>query len=146
MKNIILSLVFLLSLLPTAEAKFDANQLLGELLEAVSEPQPTAPRQQQSNNNTLAEQLKLTLGGATDALLDAYKQEGREYAKEVGDIITQRILEAKKINSTLDSMRSFCWAVCIYLTVVTVIIIVLLLRLRTLHSKLMQAISELKDK
>ncbi len=145
MKNILITLLSLFCFLPTAEAKFDANQLLGGLLEAVSAPQPT-DSQQQKASSTLAEQLKLTLGGATDALLDAYKQEGREYAKEVGDIITQRILEAKKINSTLDSMRFFCWAVCIYLTVVTVIIIVLLLRLRALHSKLMQAISELKDK
>jgi hypothetical protein len=142
MKKFLITLISLFCFLPTAEAKFDASQLLGGLLEAVSEPQPATSRQQ--DNNSLAEQLKLTLGGATDALLDAYKQEGREYAREVGDIITQRILEAKKINSTLDSMRFFCWAIVAYLTIVTAIVIYLLLRLRVLHSKLMRAVQKLK--
>ena len=82
---------------------------------------------------------------AAAPLLDAFKEEGRAYAREVGDLITNRILESRKISNTLDSMRFFCWAVCLYLTLVTVIIIVLLLRLRALHTKLMDAIQRMND-
>ena len=48
-----------------------------------------------------------------------------------------------KISGTLDSMRIFCWAVVVYLTIVTILIVVLLLRLRVLYSKLMKAIQGL---
>ena len=40
-------------------------------------------------------------------------------------------------------MRIFCWAVVAYLTIVTILIVVLLLRLRVLYSKLMKAIQGL---
>ncbi|MEE1266898.1 MAG: hypothetical protein UHH87_11480, partial [Akkermansia sp.] len=91
----------------------------------------------------LGEQIMLTLRGATDAVMESYKEEGREYAREVGDIITQRIMEDKKINSTLDSMRLFCWAVILYLTVVTLVVIYMLLRLRVLYARIM---AELKQR
>ena len=46
---------------------------------------------QKKKEPSVGEQMVLTLRGATDSLLDAYKEEGREYAKEVGDIIAQRL-------------------------------------------------------
>lgn len=146
MKKIFLLLTALVWLLPV-QAKVDAGELLGGLLQIVSEPQAaqkapaTAPVQKKES--TFGEQMVLTLRGATDSLLDAYKEEGREYAKEVGDIITTRIMEDKKINDTLDSMRLFCWAVIIYLTVVTLIVLYMLLRLRVLYARIM---SELQSK
>lgn len=78
-----------------------------------------------------------------EALLDSYKKEGREYARELGGIVTQRIMEDKKINDTLDSMRIFCWAVIIYLTVISLIVLYMLLRLRVLYANIME---ELKSK
>ncbi len=150
MKRILFSmLVWLAVWLPGAQAKNDFEQILGGFLQAVSEPQPTATTAAPGTVKTkkkapgLGDQLVLSLRGATDSLLDAYKAEGREYAREVGDIITKRIMEDKKINDTLDSMRLFCWAVIIYLTVVTLIVLYMLLRLRVLYARLME---ELKSK
>jgi hypothetical protein len=140
MKRFFLILLALVSLLPV-QAKVDAGQLLGGLIQIVSEPQPAAP--EQTKEPGLGEQIMLTLRGATDAVMESYKEEGREYAREVGDIITERILESRKISDTLDSMRIFCWAVVAYLTIVTILIVVLLLRLRVLYSKLMKAIQGL---
>lgn len=140
MKKIFLLLMALVWLLPV-HAKVDAGELLGGLLQIVAEPQPApgtpAAPAQKKKEPSVGEQMVLTLRGATDSLLDAYKEEGREYAKEVGDIIAQRILEEKKINDTLDSMRLFCWAVIIYLTIVTLIVLYMLLRLRVLYARLM---------
>ena len=146
MKKLFLTLICLFSLLPTVEARFDADQLLGGLLSAISEPQPTAGAQdspQTQPGDASGSSLTHMVRAAAAPLMDTFKEEGREYAKEVGDLITNRILESRKISDTLDSMRFFCWAVCIYLTIVTVIIIVLLLRLRALHTRLMQAVNKL---
>lgn len=148
MKKIILSLVCLLALLHAAEARIDPNQLIGGLLSAISEPQPPPSAQdspQTQPDNASGGSMPLMARAAAAPLLDAFKEEGRAYAREVGDLITNRILESRKISNTLDSMRFFCWAVCIYLTLVTVIIIVLLLRLRALHTKLMNAIQRIND-
>ena len=146
MKRIILTLICLFSLLPTVEAKFDANQLIGGLLSAIEDaPAEAASHAQQKKQDAgLGEQMALMARTAVEPLIDSYKQEGREYAREVGDIITQRILEAKKINETIDSVRILCWVVILYLTLVTFIMIFTLLRLRVLYTKLSAKIEEIK--
>ena len=141
MKKILICLLCLFSLLPTADARIDANQLLGGLMQIISEPQQDSQPQKQDAPG-FSEQLALIASAATEG----FKEEGRKYARELGDIVTQQIKEDKKINQTLDSLRIFCWAVVAYLTIVTAIVIYLLLRLRVLHSRLMQAISEVKEK
>ena len=149
MRKLFLALISLFCVLPIAEAKkIDANQLIGGLLSAISEPQEQAPTQtpQKAETKDFGDSMAIMARAATAPLIDTFKDEGREYAREVGDIITERILESRKISDTLDSMRIFCWAVVVYLTIVTILIVVLLLRLRMLHSKLMNAISELKNK
>lgn len=142
MKQVLYTLIALVLFLPV-QAKVDAGELLGGLLQMVNEPQATANAPAPAKEPGLGEQLMLTLRGATDAVVESYKEEGREYAKEVGGIITQRIMEDKKINSTLDSMRLFCWAVILYLTVVTLVVIYMLLRLRVLYARIM---AELKQR
>ena len=140
MKRFLLILMALVSLLP-AQAKVDAGRLLGGVLQIVNEPQPAAPAQ--AKGPGIGDQIMLTLRGATDAVMESYKEEGRKYARELGDIVTRQIKEDKKINQTLDSLRIFCWAVVIYLTLVTALVIYLLLRLRVLHTKLMHAVQKL---
>ena len=145
MKKILFTLISLFCLLPTAEARINADQLLGGLLQIITEPQQETTAQaspQRQNEPSFGEQLALIASAATEG----FKEEGRKYARELGDIVTQQIKEDKKINQTLDSLRIFCWAVVAYLTIVTAIVIYLLLRLRVLHSRLMQAISEVKEK
>lgn len=141
MKNVLITLISLFCILPVAEAKVDATQLIGGLLSALNEPQEKA--RQEAETEDYGESMASMARAASAPLVDAFKEEGREYAKEVGDIITERILESRKISDTLDSMRIFCWAVVVYLTIVTILIVVLLLRLRVLYSKLMKAIQGL---
>lgn len=148
MKKLFLIIMALVWVLPV-QARVDAGELLGGLLQIVAEPQPaqaTPAGPVQKKEPTFGEQMVLTLRGATDALLEAYKEEGREYAKEVGDIITTRIMEDKKINDTLDSMRIFCWAVIIYLTVVTLIVLYMLLRLRVLYARIMAELQKKENR
>ncbi|MBR5890184.1 MAG: hypothetical protein IKY92_09105 [Akkermansia sp.] len=145
MKHFLTLLLALVCILPAAGSKIDANQLIGGLLNAISEPQEQAPTQspQKANTENFGDSMASMARAAAAPLIDTFKDECREYAKEVGDIITERILESRKISDTLDSMRIFCWAVVVYLTIVTILIVVLLLRLRVLYSKLMKAIQGL---
>ncbi len=137
MKRILLLLIILLTMLPV-QGKSDFEQILGGLIQSVtSSPQPTTPQQK---SHSMGDHLVLTLRGATDSLLEAYKEEGREYAREVGDVITQRMLENEKINSTLDSVRYLCWGVIAYLTVVSLLVLLFLLRLRVLYARLTEKI------
>ncbi len=142
MKHFLTLLLALVCILPAAGAKIDANQLIGGLLSAISEPQEqvTTSSPQKAETGDYADSMAIMARAAAAPLIDTFKEEGREYAKEVGDIITERILESRKISDTLDSMRIFCWAVVVYLTIVTILIVILLLRLRVLYSKLMKAI------
>lgn len=142
MKKILFTLISLFCLLPAAEAKINADQLLGGLLQVITEPQQETTAQaspQRQNEPSFGEQLALIASAATEG----FKEEGRKYARELGDIVTQQIKEDKKINQTLDSLRIFCWAVVAYLTIVTALVIYLLLRLRVLHSRLMHAVQKL---
>ena len=146
MRKFILTLISLFCILPLAEAKIDASQLLGDLLQVISEPQQDTPAQatpQKQTEPSFGEQMTLMVRAATAPMLEGFKEEGRKYAKELGDIVTRQIKEDKKINQTLDSLRIFCWVVVIYLTLVTALVIYLLLRLRVLHTKLMHAVQKL---
>ena len=143
MKHFLLILAFLVSILP-AQAKADAGRLLDGLLNLGSQvtAEHAQPQQAPQQNTTSIDKLVLTLRGATDSLLESYKAEGREYAHEVGDIITQRMLKNPEVNNTLASVRSLCWGVVVYLTIVTILILVLLLRLRALHAALLQKLEQ----
>ena len=146
MRKFILTLISLFCILPLAEAKIDASQLLGDLLQVISEPQQDTPAQatpQKQTEPSFGEQMTLMVRAATAPMLEGFKEEGRKYAKELGDIVTRQIKEDKKINQTLDSLRIFCWVVVIYLTLVTALVIYLLLRLRVLHTKLIHAVQKL---
>ena len=89
-KKILICLLCLFSLLPTAGAKIDANQLLGGLLQVISEPQQPTPAQttqQKKEEPSFGEQLALIASAATEG----FKEEGRKYARELGDIVTRQM-------------------------------------------------------
>ena len=140
MKRIFILLIALIALLPAQGRKVDFGQILGGLLNAEAPADTGQTAQNTPSSSSFGDSLVLTLRGATDSLLDAYKEEGREYAREVGDVITQRMLENEKVNSTLDSVRYLCWGVVAYLTVVTLLMLLLLLRLRVLYARLTEKI------
>lgn len=148
MKHFLFVLMALAALLPM-QAKADVGEMLGgllqlggQVLEDHSKKAKEATPAPGNKEPGPAEQIVFTIRTATDTLLESYKEQGKEYAREVGDIITQRIMEDKKINSTMDSMRLFCWAVIIYLTVVTLIVLYMLLRLRVLYAQIMNKLDK----
>lgn len=73
-----------------------------------------------------------------------YKEEGREYARELSNIVSDKVLEHEKVKGTLNSVQALCWGVVAYLTVLSIIFVILLNSLNRKNKQLAEQISELK--
>ncbi len=85
----------------------------------------------------LTSSLKPALDGIINEYKEQYKEEGRAYAREVGDIVVTRVVEDPEINSTITSLRTLCWAVVAYLTLVTFIMLGCLVYLKNANARLL---------
>lgn len=98
----------------------------------------------------LAHQLGGVLRETTELTLrdylNRYKDEGKEYARELANIITERIVNHEKIASVLDSVRMLCWGVVIYLTIISILIFAMLWRMKRTNDRVLAAVEELKKK
>ena len=96
----------------------------------------------------LAEQLGGVLKETTELTLrnylDRYKEEGREYARDLANIITERIVNHDKVASVLDSVRMLCWGVIIYLSVISILIFAMLWRMKCANERVLAAVEELR--
>lgn len=79
-------------------------------------------------------------------LLDEYKQEGREYAEELGDVLAEKVLNSPKVQETLFSVRALCWGVIGYLTLITILMMVMQVRVMRQNSRVLAAIEAMQKK
>ncbi len=97
----------------------------------------------------LAKQLGAVLKETTELTLrdylNRYKDEGKEYARELANIITEKIVNHEKVASVLDSIRMLCWGVVIYLTIISILIFAMLWRMKSINERVLRAIEELKN-
>lgn len=138
MKHFFFSLVLLVGLFSVAQpaqaARDEALQLLSGLLSVGAEAvQPSSAKPQAASG---VQNVTAQFTAVFDDLKDAYKQEGREYAQELGDVVVERIVQDKKVNAALTSVRHLCYAVIAYLTAVTLLIIFFFTRIMSAIGKL----------
>lgn len=97
----------------------------------------------------LAKQLGAVLKETTELTLrdylNRYKDEGKEYARELANIITEKIVNHEKVSTVLDSVRMLCWGVVIYLTIISMLIFAMLWRMKSINDRVLRAIEELKN-
>lgn len=141
MKQLLLILVLLLAM-PATMANSSGDRLMSELLQMGSEAlAKRAAKERAAEQKSLQQPPPGSLAGvvkdAADTLLENYKQDGRDYAEELSLILADKVLETPQVKSALNSVRALCVAVVIYLSVVTLIMIGLLIRLRILFGQLM---------
>ncbi len=86
---------------------------------------------------TFVDSVKQAADGVIEEYKEAYKQEGRDYAREVGDIVVERVVSDPEINSTITSLRTLCWFVVGYLTLVTFIMLGCLVYLKRANARLL---------
>lgn len=116
LRSLILLFVAAWAILPIFAAHDEARALISGLLGAGAEMVDSS--------------VAKSGGEFLQELKEAYKQEGKEYAKELGDTVAQRLVQDKKINAALTSVQHLCYAVIAYLTGVTLLIIFLFCRIR----------------
>ena len=95
-------------------------------------------------STVLAESMKKAADVLVNEYKEQYKQEGREYAREVGDLVVGRVLKDPKIEHSIYSLQALCWGVIVYLTLVTIVVVISLLHLKRTNVKLLAAVEELK--
>ena len=92
---------------------------------------------------SFSSQLKQMLDGLLAEYKEEYKAEGRAYAQELGDIVVERVVRDPEIESTITSLRTLCWFVVGYLTLVTLIMLGCLVYLRRANAKLLTEVRRL---
>jgi hypothetical protein len=75
---------------------------------------------------------------------EQYKEEGREYAREVGDMVVSRVLQDPKIERSIFTIQVLCWAVIVYLTLVTVFVVICFHHIRRANARVLTAVEEVK--
>lgn len=136
MKRLLLFVSAVLFAFAPAQAKPDVQQFLGQLL-AVGEQAAQQIDALPSPVEAITTQF--------NTLKEAYKEEGRAYARELGDMMVERAMTNKKVNRTLDSVRALCWGVVAYITVVSLLLFGMMLRIQSLLGK-MQKIQKMQEK
>lgn len=98
----------------------------------------------------MAGRVARALKDSVDILLleykEEYKEEGRAYARELGDIIVARVQENPNIQSSIHSIQLLCWAVIAYLTLVTIVMLFSLLHLKRINSQLLRSVEDLQKR
>lgn len=131
MKNILLILLSaLVFTLPAAEAKPDFNKIIGKLSEAGVQLSPQGDGNGISPLAAIQEELV--------GIKEGYKEEGRAYARELGDIMMERAMANKKVDNAVDSVRALCWGVVLYITLISILLFGMMLRINALLGKIRQ--------
>ncbi len=111
-----------------------------------AQPAPAA-RPAAAPSSPMAQMLVGSLKPALDDLINEYKDEymeqGRVYAQELGDMVVTRVVQDPEINSTITSLRTLCWFVVGYLTLVTFIMLGCLIYLKRAHARLLEEVRRL---
>ncbi|MGN0837227.1 MAG: hypothetical protein ACI4OS_07285 [Akkermansia sp.] len=136
---------------PTQAAK--ADELLRGLLQAGTQAMQEALPPEDSTANTppgtpntpaaspqgSSDILSAVLGNMqaqSRAYLEQLKDEGRQYAREVGKTVVSEIKKDKEVEATMHSLRLLCWGVVAYITLMSLLIFGMLCRINALLRRL----------
>lgn len=73
-----------------------------------------------------------------DAVKERYKEEGRLYARQIGDALAERIIQNGKVKSTLNTLKMMGFAIAAYLTLVTALLFLMLMKLHASNKRIEQ--------
>lgn len=99
-----------------------------------------------SANEVLGLSLKGTLDVVINEYKEQYKKEGREYARELGDRMVERVKADPKISRTLTAIEALCWGIVGYLSFVTLFVFFALFMVLRGQKKLRRGYDDLAKK
>ncbi len=129
---------------PSKPARTSPREVAGEALAALAAaPGTAAAGAQQSLGKALTASLKPALEDWAEEYREKLKAEGREYARELGDMVVERVVRDPEIHASITSLRTLCWVVVGYLTLVTLIMLACLVYLRHANARLLAEVRKL---
>lgn len=158
MKRVLLILCMALLCLPV-RADADGKRILNNIFRAgVQAVQTTLQRGREDPDapdanaapadpsSALSRVLIDSLEKSVSGIKEQYKEEGRAYARELGDMLAERIVRSPRVQSAIMTLQTFCWVIIIYLVLVTLLLLVSMHRLRANDRRILELLHELKRK
>lgn len=93
---------------------------------------------------TLVQILEETLAPQLDEVKEHYKEQGRAYARQVGDLIAERILASPRVQRVLRMMEVLAGVLAAYLTLVTFKLLVGIRAVRRENAQILKLLEERK--
>ena len=161
MKRILLVLCMALLCLPV-RADSDGKRILNNLFRAGVQAVQTTLQQGREDSDAsdanaapaapadpagaLSRVLIDSLEKSVRGIKEQYKEEGRAYARELGDMLAERIVRSPRVQSAITTLQAFCWVIIAYLVLVTLLLLVGMQRLRANDRRILELLHELKRK
>ncbi len=158
MKRILLILCMALLCMPV-RADADGKRILNDLFRAGVQVVQTTLQQEQKSpatsdanaapvdpSDVLSRVLIDSLEKSVSGFKEQYKEEGRAYTRELGDMLVERIVRSPRVQSAITILQVFCWAIIAYLVLVSLLLLVSMQRLRANDRRILELLHELKRK
>lgn len=113
------------------QSKLSEQEPAREPAEQEDAPPPAKPGAALLPAGGLTRAVREVVVESLDAVKEQYMEEGRVYARHLGDKLAERIVQNPKVQSALFMVKALAWVVLLYLTAITLL---LLLSLRKLHA------------
>lgn len=86
--------------------------------------------------------VKSTLKETLNEVKEHYKEEGKQYARQLGDNLVEPIVNHHKVQSTLLMVKTIAWVLGIYLTLVTLLLMVMMHKLLETNKRVLALLEE----
>lgn len=86
--------------------------------------------------------VKATLKETLNEVKEHYKEEGKVYARQLGDNLVEPIMNHHKVQSTLLMVKTIAWILGIYLTLVTLLLMVMMRKLLDTNKRVLAMLEE----
>ncbi len=79
-----------------------------------------------------------------DEVKEQVKDEARVYARKLGDTVSERLMEHKRVKKFVNTVKVACWAITIYLVLVTLLLLLSLRKLYVNDRIILRLLNEIK--
>ena len=94
----------------------------------------------------LARIVREVLHDTLNALKEEYKEEGKVYVRELGDLLAARIMQNEKVQSSLFMVKMIGWFVVIYITLVTLMLVYTLRKLSLSNKRMLELLEAQEER
>lgn len=129
-------------LVNAAQRKLEAHRQQKEAGKPAAQQAPLP--QEQETGSSLNAKLKDVIKGQMEKVKEHYKDEGREYARELGELLAERIVASPRVRRTMTILEVVAGVLALYLTLVALKILSGLRAIRRENARILKLLGERK--